>query len=259
MAAAVAAASIGLTSLVAPQAFAEEAPSNALTEYAEQNPRDFVGINALAEKEFGTSIQFSVSNVDGPVDAQTADMLSNQKVLPPGMVTPLSVPVDAFGVVGYWLPTTGRVATYMGTWDFRDDYVNGSAPDDFASIMFDWSSNCLIMTNTTWNSYYYDGVRTTDSTMYLKDGGIGGSPITGLRDATSGFKLNVDHGHMSATVTRKLGCNAQPFGAQFAYEHNQDGGSAVSVSASFLGGLSIGYSGSPSSMQKSNSPTYLQF
>ncbi|NLU82153.1 hypothetical protein [Rhodococcus sp. HNM0569] len=240
-----------------PPAVAE--PANAVVEYAEQNPRDFVGINALAEKEFGTSIQFSVSNVDGPVDAATADMLSNQKTLPPGTIEPSAVPIDAFGVVGYWLPTAGRAATYMGTWDFRDDYVNGSEPDDFASIMFDWSSSCLAMTSTTYNSYYYDGTRTTDSTMYLKDGGISGAPITGLRDAVDGFQLNVDHGHMSATVTRKLGCDAQPFGAQFAYEHNQDGGSVLSVSASFLGGLSISYGGAPSTLQKSNSPTYISF
>ncbi|QNG18850.1 hypothetical protein G4H71_21265 [Rhodococcus triatomae] len=232
---------------------------NPVVAYAQENPRDFIGINALAEKEFGQSVEFTVSDVDGPVDARTADALSNLGAAGFPEFAPFAVPTNAFSVVGYWLPSAGRGATYMGTWDFRDDYVNGSAPDDFASIMFDWSSSCLILTSTTYNSYYYDGERTTDSTMYLKDGGIGGSPIVGLRDATSGFKLNVDHGHMSASVLRKPGCSAQQFGAQFAYEHNQDGGSALSVSASFLGGLSVGYSGGPDAMQKSTTPGYLQF
>ncbi|MEU4058619.1 hypothetical protein G9U53_33025 [Rhodococcus sp. D-46] len=64
---------------------------------------------------------------------------------------------------------------------------------------------------------------------------------------------------ISSTVTRKLGCDTQSFGAQFAYEHNQVGGSAGSVSASFIGGLSVGYSGSPATIQKSTNPTYINF
>lgn len=240
----------------APTASAERAPAtDPLLAYAEQNPHDFIGINALAEQQLGQSIQFSVSGVDGPVDAATADLMSNQA--PQEGVAARAVPTDAFSVVGYWPPTPGCTATYMGTWNFRDDYVNGSAPDDFASIMFDFSNRCLTAVSTTYNSYYYDGERTTDSVAYLKNGGVGGAPIVGLRDAVSGFKLNVDHGHISSTVTRKLGCDTQSFGAQFAYDHNQDGGSAGSVSASFIGGLSIGYSGSLATMRKSTNPTYI--
>lgn len=212
----------------------------------------------MAEETYGESVQFSVSGVDGPVDAYTADSLVNHKedVPPPG-VGARAVPTDAFSVSGYWLPTAGRMATYMGTWDFRDDYVNGSAPDDFATVMLDFSSGCYNLVTVTYNSFTYDN-QATSSAMYTKDGGVGGAPIVGLRDQASGFALNVDHGWVQVTAMRNFGCStAGSLGAQFAYEHNQDGNSAVSVSASFGAGLSVGYSGSEAALQKSTSATYV--
>lgn len=135
--------------------------------------------------------------------------------------------------------------------------MNGSAPDDFASIGLQ-IPDCAQIISTTYNSYYYDGGRTTDQTMYLKDGGIQTkAPITGLHDKASGFKLNVDHGHMTTTVNRSLCGNGfkGTLGGQFFYEHNQDGGSVASVSASFLG-LSVGYSNGEGALQKSTQPIY---
>ncbi|MDI6628043.1 MAG: hypothetical protein QME72_10020 [Rhodococcus sp. (in: high G+C Gram-positive bacteria)] len=227
-------------------------------DYAQQNPTDFIGINKLAEETFGKSVEFSVNGIEGPVDAQTADEVFHRKDAP---VDPnaRAVPVDAFSVGGYWLPSAGRVATYMGTWDFRDDYVNGSAPDDYASVMVDFSSGCFNMASVTYNSFTYDN-ENTSAAMYTKDGGVGGSPIVGLRDQPSGFKLNVDHGLVQATVARNFGCSsATSAGAQFSYEHNQDGESALTVGASFSGGLSVGYDAPETALQKGTPATYLSF
>lgn len=230
-----------------------------LMDYVKAHPEDFVGINDRLIASGGDPLQVKVSGRSGTVDAQTAaDLKAGQSGQTPGSgIGPQSVPTDAFEVSGYWVPGATN-AVFVGQWDFRDDFVNGSDPDDFASVMLELPS-CAPIISTTYNSYYYDGERTTDATMYLKDGGLSTkSPITGLKDRASGFKLNVDHGHMTTTVNRAL-CGPSwtgQLGGQFAYEHNQDGGSAASVSASWAG-LSIGYSGTPSTRQQSTQPVYL--
>lgn len=235
-----------------------------LQAYAAAHPDDYVGVNQRLIAAGGKPLQVKFDNRSGTVDAATAAALqktkSGQKIGADGGATARAVPNDAFTVSGYWLPITiANVNTnvFIANWDFRDDYVNGSAPDDFASVGLQ-IPDCARIISTTYNSYYYDGTRTTDQTMYLKDGGLQSkAPITGLHDKASGFKLSVDHGHMTTSVNRTL-CGSGfkgTFGGQFFYEHNQDGGSATSVSASFFG-LSVGYSQSQDPLQKSTQPIY---
>ncbi|UOE43499.1 hypothetical protein [Agromyces larvae] len=128
--------------------------------------------------------------------------------------------------------------------------MNGSAPDDFASIrLANNSSGCLSLGATYVHTYTYDGAATGKG--YLYDAGAGtNSPIAGVRDGVSGFKMDADHGVVLSHL-RSHYCGPVDLSGMFTYEHNQDGGAVASVSASFFG-FGVSYSAPSSTLQKSS-------
>ncbi len=144
-----------------------------------------------------------------------------------------------------------RLVKAHGTWEFDPKYVNGSAPDDFAAMQLKLAPGQRIR-NTTWATW--DGLDKLTDVGYLKDSGVTtGAPIVGLRDGMTkdGFSLNVRKGVVDTVVEGGSG----QVGAAFAYEHNQDGGAVMSVSAAW-GAFGVTYTGNESHMRKSMQPVY---
>ncbi len=162
-----------------------------------------------------------------------------------------AIPLDAFNVRETITQGSSnpRRLVVTGFWDFRDDYIGGEPPDDFAAVTAD--APCWSVTNVTDRAHNYSGQDYTHD-LYLKDGGVNGSPIIGVRDLTSGFQLGTAHGQMAVTYELRGGCSDTHLRAEFVYEHNQ-GGNVTGVSASF-GVLSVSYSGGGDKIQKSTLP-----
>lgn len=132
--------------------------------------------------------------------------------------------------------------------------MNGSDPDDFATIRLDLP-DCYKIIESGVLTYRYDGAQT--DVGYLKDGGVGsGAPIFGLRNVASNFTLSADNGLGFVVLEKTSNCSGE-VGAMFSYEHNQDGGAVTGVSASW-GGFTVNYQGSPLTLQKSTNPVYFE-
>jgi len=231
-----------------------------MREFIHENPLDFVGIDELAYKYTGRHVITSVSGAGQNLNAEEVMViLEARAALPSGtrpqskVVQPLAVPVDAFTTTFSWIPrpNTGNFpyAAY-GTWDFRDDFVNFSPADDTASNS--WSStlpDCQTITGNHVATYQYDGVETTGVGWIRDQGASTRAPIAGIRDDVSGFVGNADHGYLLTDMENS--CGPSTMQGQFIYEHSQDGGSVVGVSAGW-GALSVSYSGSPSTLQKAS-------
>jgi hypothetical protein len=221
------------------------------------HPDDYVGLSDLIVRLGGSPIKMSVSGVPGTLSATEAQsVLTNHA----GTITPFGVPNDAFNVAvavyQSFSPAGGRVVE--GQWDFRNDYVNGSNPDDVATISTNGAGGCQRVYSITRRAWDWDNVDYSGRT-YTKDGGVStNSPLIGVADATSGFRLLTDHGKISVTYApANSGCSNKEIGAEFIYEHNQDGGGGWSATVGW-GFLSVQYSGSGvSALQKSTSPVYL--
>lgn len=134
----------------------------------------------------------------------------------------------------------------------RDNYGNGSAPDDVATIGVQLNE-CLQIGQTTVIARDHGGHPAGPNTRYVRDAGINGSAVVGIRDQVSGFVQNANNGIVTTTVEKKPGCGPTPTRGQFIYDHNQDGGSVLNVSAGF-GFLSVSYNGSTAALQKSAGP-----
>ncbi|WP_147305975.1 hypothetical protein [Subtercola boreus] len=230
--------------------------------YVDEHPNDLAGIESLTNrlyqaKPLSVSIDGSAESYSGR-EAQAilnrkAALPSNAPLQSKSLSAKRAVPVDAFSVAFTFIPrpNTGSVqfAAY-GTWNFRDDYVNGSAPDDFASNRLSIDSSCVSINNTLSKTYTYDNVVTQASYLYDSGLGVTNAPIVGLRDAASGFKLNVDHGYVM-TQMNQFPCGPTTVRGAFTYEHNQDGGSVIGVTASFAG-FGVSYNGNPTTLKKSS-------
>lgn len=164
-----------------------------------------------------------------------------------------AVPIDAFEVSFSFIPrpNTGYLpyAAY-GTWNFRDDYVNGSDPDDIATIRLEGvaTGSCREIGGTASRTFLYNGTETGVS--YLRDAGLGtGAPVVAIDDGASGFQMTADNGYVLTDIIGH--CGPVTTRGVFTYEHNQDGGAVVTVSASF-GGVGISYSEPQVPLQKSS-------
>jgi hypothetical protein len=232
--------------------------SSPVIRYASENPTDYLGIDQVARREFGTPLRFTLNGVHGEVSAVIAQQILDDRhrrrqvwaASQQGRES--APPVDAFTVGFFWAPTTGGVGFATGTWDFRDNYVNGSAPDNIGTIGVQLN-DCLQIGRTTITARYYDGRPAGPNVAYVRDAGLNGSPVVGVRDQTSAFQQNADNGAVTTTVEKKKGCGPTSTRGQFIYEHNQDGGSILNISVGF-GLLSISYSGGTTSLQKSAGP-----
>lgn len=237
--------------------------------YVANHPDDWTGLDNLRQKLWGAPpIEVSLEGVDGPVSAAQADAIIQEREAAweagaaqrqSGDISLMSVPSDAFTVAFVWLteaPGPGSGINAFGTWNFRDDYVNGSNPHDVAAIRLTYDDQCVDMGTTTWNTLRYDQVET--GAGYLYDGGVGtNAPIVNFEDSASGFMLNVDHGFVKHRLT--AGCGPTNLQGMFTYEHNQDAlGSISGISASW-GGLSVSYTGAPATLQKSSQPASLWY
>jgi hypothetical protein len=208
-------------------------------------------------------MKVSINGISGELTGSQAKQIVDQakakKVAPSGGVTTFSVPTDAFTV---WVSNqrdlyNGR--RVVGNWNFRDNYVNGSAPDDVATIQTNLGDGCFRPTSNGLSYRVSDYTGAVQSgLLYIDDGGVNGSPILGIRDKVSGFKLLVDNGYFVSnySVTGKSGCSSSTkMGAQFQYEHNQDGGNGFNASAAW-GFFSIGYTNPGSKLRKGSGAVY---
>jgi hypothetical protein len=190
--------------------------------------------------------------------AEAEDVLEAraQRVATSNDIGILAVPTNAFSVSLTLLYDLylNRVAT--GFWNFRDDYVNGSAPDDVATVQSNLGGNCFRTGALVLRAYDYTGANYSGQT-YISDGGVNGSPIMGIRDRASGFRLLTDNGYLRVTYNRtnRAGCSSVQLGAAFQYEHNQDGSGGFSASAGW-GFFNISYSNSGSTLRKGTPASY---
>lgn len=228
--------------------------------YADANPRDFVGIDKLLAKYGLPPMKVRINGIDRDLTSAEAEAELAAREAGKPEATPigtLAVPTDAFSVAMtlYYDLYLNRVVT--GSWDFRDNYVNGSDPDDVATVQSNLGGNCFRTGTIVRKAADYAGADFTGQT-YVEDGGVNGSPIFGIRDRASGFRLLTDNGYFKVTYnkTGASGCGSAQLGAQFQFEHNQDGTSGFSASAGW-GFFSVSYSGAPAKLRKSTSPSYL--
>ncbi|MGL4340791.1 MAG: hypothetical protein ACRCSP_10280 [Rhodoglobus sp.] len=226
--------------------------------YIDAHPNDLAGIERLTKKLYkAPDMNVSVDGVAGHMNGEQAQkILDARENSTDSRVekTTISaqIPIDAFTVSFSWIsrPLTGKYFPYAayGTWNFRDDYVNGSDPDDIASNRLELNG-CTKIMGTYGRSYLYDGTKVSGN-GYLYDAGLGtNAAVYGFDDAASGFKLTVDHGYVLTDVGQT--CGPITNRGMFTYEHNQDGGAVTGVSASFLG-FSVSYTGGPVKLQKSS-------
>ncbi|HSV65941.1 MAG TPA: hypothetical protein VLJ59_08570 [Mycobacteriales bacterium] len=224
------------------------------------HPLDLAGLERLVTGYTGRPLQVRLNGVDQPLDGRTAQQVidSRWQARHPAAVSPLSVPTNAFSVGVTLVPISGAATTFRGHgfWDFRDNYVNGSSPDDYSTVEVTGDRPRIrILATDNCVTFNYRG-QVTRGVSYLQNGGAGSlAPICGYRDGTTGFALNVDHGFMDVRFQLVPGGRNPLVGAQFWYEHNQGAGAAVSVSAGW-GDFTIDYTGGPSHLQKSTNPVW---
>ncbi|OLF15653.1 hypothetical protein BU204_20650 [Actinophytocola xanthii] len=167
------------------------------------------------------------------------------------------VPINAFAVTGAWYHTQdqyGEWWTAMGNWNFRDDYVNGSNPDDASGLATDdVDKNCWQNDGDTLSAYdyqnnYYDQTYRHTATV--------NESVWQIRDRTQGFVLKSDHGtHLLHFRRIGYGCDNKMV-AGYHFEHNQDGdASSWGVSIS-VGVMSLSYSGDAGDTLKKSTPVF---
>jgi hypothetical protein len=228
--------------------------------FVDQYPTDYTGIDRLLVKYGLPPMKVRISGIDreltsAEAEAELAAWEAAEAKVPGAGIS--AVPTDAFTVamtLNYDL-YLNRVVT--GSWNFRDNYVNGSDPDDVATVQANLAGNCFRTGTLVRKAADYAGADYTGQT-YVEDGGVNGSPIFGIRDRASGFRLLTDNGYFRVTYnkTGASGCGSAQLGAQFQYEKNQDGSSGFSASAGW-GFFSVSYSGAPAKLRKSTSASYL--
>jgi len=230
--------------------------------FQRKHPLDIAGLGRLTKKFTGQSLAVQLNGIDHAITPAYAQKIidmrhalrKQERAARRQGISSRGVPLDAFSVAFSWLPTTSKSKKVgHGVWDFRDNYVNGSAPDDFSSVST--SKGCSRIGTTTNLTYNYKGQQTANS-AYLYSAGVSGSPISGVRDSTSGFAMLTDHGFTNVNVQNYSGCGEHTIGGEYRYEHNQDGGSVLSVSAGF-GILSVSYNSVGSRLQRAAGPSYV--
>jgi hypothetical protein len=254
---------VGLFTITAPSAaFADDWRAAAQAEidnYRAEHPEDLTGIDALLVKYGLPPMKVSINDVPGTLSGAEAEKILADRQKTAGGVTTQAVPTDAFGV---WISLTHDLynnRVVVGNWDFRDNYVNGSAPDDVAAIQGNIGECWRIKSGgLSYRVSDYTGAVQANR-IYTYDAGLNGSPIIGVRDRVQGFRLLVDNGYFQALYesTKKSGCtSSSSFGAQFQYEHNQDGENGFSAGASW-GSFGVSYSAQCTTLRKSSNVVYV--
>ncbi len=166
---------------------------------------------------------------------------------------PYVVPTDAFEVSSVWTGAAGGIGyekytIYIGAWNFRDDFVNGSAPDDVSAVGIDFPS-CFYLDSDGVELADYQNVDHSDLAWLSSQ--TANQSVWGVRDSTTGFKNLADHGTHTVNLKNPDGtCDPYKVKASYTYEHNQDGAGGWSASVN-LGIFSISYSGgNPSALRK---------
>ncbi|MGC1211098.1 MAG: hypothetical protein WA890_07545 [Micromonospora sp.] len=228
-----------------------------LDAYRSAHPDDMVGIDRILRKYGHEPMSVSVSGVTGVLSAEEAErVIARRGAENMAAAARSGVPTNAFTVsVSIYGEFLGHNKNIVGQWNFRDNYVNGSDPDDVAGIEVNLNG-CWKIVGTSAQVADYQG-KTHNSLVWLENGGVSnGSPAWGINDSVSGFKMLTDNGQVVGKFAPLgSGCYKKQIGGQFVYEHNQDGSGGVSVSIAW-GAFSVSYSNPGSKMRKSTNPLW---
>lgn len=222
--------------------------------YRQAHPGDIVGLDRF-EQSLGATPMMTL-------DRATGRLIPVAQRSPNGSpFIPMSTPTDAFNLTGpyanWWGPGCGAGCSNAwrieGDWNYRDNYVNGSDPDNVSSVA--GSGVCFRAGDTFFGVYDYKGGNHT-SLAYLYDAELNGSSVVRINDSVSGFMLYSDNGWHATWFVKASGCYNNNFYAKYLYEHNQAGGSITGIDFSWPS-LTVHYSTSVDRLQKSTGQIYL--
>lgn len=226
-----------------------------IAEYYNDNPGDFEGLADLAVELGADEPEFSfpragLSGMDGVEAQRIVDGGGGRAELQ-------GVPVNAFSVSTAWYRTplsNGTVNySFVGYWNFRDNYVNGSAPDDVSALVVENLPSCWrYRTDIVYMHSFNGGNYSSDAYRYDV---TPTSSIWRVRDRARNFALTSDHGSHYLVYNRYTSreCSKRNVYGKFYYEKNQDGGGSWSASVN-IKYLSVSYSGNPGSVLRKASP-----
>jgi hypothetical protein len=231
------------SALASPVVPANQRLAKVVADYTATHPDDYVGLQRTIVANGGDTVTFAVTG-HGTVSAAAAQRLRRQSAM-------LDVPADSFDVAGSWYHVqdqSGEWWNATGTWNFRDDYVNGSDPGDASGISAK-VPDCWVNDGEWINAWDYQGHR-FNGALTRQNADLTSS-VYDVDDQASGFVLLTDHGSHTLSFKRhKPGCDGDPLQARYYFEHNQDGGGSWGFSISFAGfGLSYNQ-GTPPRLQK---------
>jgi hypothetical protein len=221
--------------------------------YASDHPNDFVGLDALVFAHTGQHLIVQV-NGSGPLSAESAQR-EWSKARVARKIASGDYPTDAFDVALSRFPTDGDGIGFMGSWNWRDDFVGQGEPFDIANLQFD-IPECATTTSYAAAAGKWDGTSTEAPT--LRDANIvGHSPLWNVDARVSDFENSADSGYVMATVDLWDCAGDVRVGGAFAYEGNI-GGQLTNISAGY-GLLNISYAGNDRKLQKSSAPMYAKY
>jgi hypothetical protein len=226
------------------------------------SPGDYLALDQAVRKSGGEPILIDFPDAGKQhLSAAEAQRLVNEsrkaeKAEKNGVVTPMAIPIDAFNISSMWTGAAGgssndKFTYYISMWNFRDDYVNGRAPDDISGIALDFPS-CFAYSGDWATAADYQGVAHND--LVYRSSTTAKSSIYGIRDITSGFKLLTDNGTHGVELRNPNGaCNPYEVAASATFEHNQDGNGGWSASIG-IGFFNVSYAGSAGTTLRKGTP-----
>ena len=231
----------------------QEEVTKAQADSWQKKPGDYLALNDAVIAAGGNpiTVTFPKAGLENLTAAQAQREVDTQEALhqqaqPGHPIGILSVPLDAFDVSHTGMAGCGGLADECGSvitglWNFRDNYVNGSDPDDISALALEYDTNCVEQTPDSVTVSDYAGQ--DYSHKAYRQSSSSTSNVWGINDDTTGFKLNSDHGsHSLALVWHRDTCGTPPIRASYHFEHNQDGNGGWSASVG-LGSLSVSYTG----------------
>lgn len=213
-------------------------------EFVESHPGEYAAQDQLAQELFGSRLYVQFEGLEREVTGERASVIVDDTKTMGGL------PPDIFAA------SISRSSISSGMWvgghtTFRSDWAGQAAPYDVGSLQFS-APSCV-----TLNSHAI-ATSPRSSLGFLSDANVGAkSPIWKVNDYMSGFVMQAKN-ITASVVLKKSGCSgSQSISSAWRYEANQSG-SLSSISAGF-GFLSISYSGSTLSVQKSSSVMNFSF
>ncbi|UOW00319.1 hypothetical protein LG314_00575 [Agrococcus terreus] len=223
--------------------------------YVASHPDDYEGLDALVFELTGQHIDVTINGVDGELSASEAQTIVDARnearpAVVDGDVSIQSIPSDAFTVSMVRTPISTWNAQFRGSWNFRDDYVNGDGRPDFASLGFRIPS-CVSIGSHTSATYLWNNTATSSSNLRSSNVGAD-APIWNVFDNISGFQRSNDHGNVTVRLTNRCGTVQYGNQAAFNYEANIGGANVLSLSAG-IGFISASYSGGAQAYERGTS------